>query len=84
MSDKYKSSPFFGWLTAGADLITAQLESAANTVSQRLDDTHEAFESMQVKGKQVETELCFQQLYFRFLFLLERIPTMVSSKLINF
>ena len=57
MSDKYKSSPFFGWLTAGADLITAQLESAANTVSQRLDDTHEAFESMQVKGKQVETEL---------------------------
>ncbi|WP_375278260.1 hypothetical protein [Alteromonas australica] len=57
MSDKYKSSPFFGWLTAGADLITAQLESAANTVSQRLDETHEAFESMQVKGKQVETEL---------------------------
>lgn len=57
MSDKYKSSPFFGWLTAGADLITAQLESAANTVSRRLDDTHEAFESMQVKGKQVETEL---------------------------
>lgn len=57
MSDKYKSSPFFGWLTAGADLITAQLESAANAVSQRLDDTHEAFESMQVKGKQVETEL---------------------------
>jgi hypothetical protein len=57
MSEKYKSSPFFGWLTAGADLITAQLESAANTVSQRLDDTHEAFESMQVKGKQVETEL---------------------------
>ena len=57
MSTKYKSSPIFGWLTAGSDLLTAQLESVAQTVSDRLDDTHEIMLSMQDKGVQVENEL---------------------------
>jgi len=57
MSTKYKSSPIFGWLTAGSDLLTAQLESVAQTVSDRLDDTHEIMLSMQEKGVQVEKEL---------------------------
>lgn len=57
MSTKYKSSPIFGWLTAGSDLLTAQLESVAQTVSDKLDDTHEIMLSMQEKGVQVEKEL---------------------------
>ncbi len=52
-----KSSPLFGWLFAGSDLLSAKLDQAAGVVSQRIDDTHETINAMQVKGLEVENEL---------------------------
>lgn len=52
-----KSSPLFGWLFAGSDLLSAKLDQAAGVVSQRIDDTHETINAMQVKGLEVESEL---------------------------
>ena len=57
MPNNHKSSPLFGWLTAGSDLISAQLESTASTVSKKIDDTHSSIEAMQRKGAEVEGEL---------------------------
>ncbi|CAD5268994.1 conserved hypothetical protein [Alteromonas sp. 38] len=57
MPKNHKSSPLFGWLTAGSDLISAQLESTATTVSKKIDDTHSSIEAMQRKGAEVEGEL---------------------------
>lgn len=57
MPEKYKSSPIFGWLAAGADLVSSQLETTASMVSKRLDDTQDMFTAMQEKGEQVESEL---------------------------
>jgi len=57
MPNNHKSSPLFGWLTAGSDLISAQLESTATTVSKKIDDTHSSIEAMQRKGAEVEGEL---------------------------
>ena len=52
-----KSSPLFGWLFAGSDLLSAKLDQAAGVVSQRIDDTHETINAMQAKGLEVESEL---------------------------
>lgn len=52
-----KSSPLFGWLFAGSDLLSAKLDQAAGVVSQRIDDTHETINAMQFKGLEVESEL---------------------------
>ena len=52
-----KSSPLFGWLFAGSDLLSEKLDQAAGVVSQRIDDTHETINAMQVKGLEVESEL---------------------------
>ena len=52
-----KSSPLFGWLFAGSDLLSAKLEQAAGVVSQKIDDTQETINAMQVKGLEVESEL---------------------------
>ncbi|GFD67690.1 hypothetical protein [Alteromonas sp. KUL106] len=52
-----KSSPLFGWLYAGTDLISAKLDQAAGVVSQKIDDTHETINAMQAKGLEVESEL---------------------------
>lgn len=52
-----KSSPLFGWLFAGSDLLSAKLDQAAGVVSQRIDDTHETINAMQVKGLEVESEI---------------------------
>ena len=52
-----KSSPLFGWLYAGSDLLSAKLDHAAGVVSQKIDDTQETINSMQAKGLQVESEL---------------------------
>ena len=57
MPNNHKSSPLLGWLTAGADLISAQLESTATTVSKKIDETHSSIEAMQRKGAEVEGEL---------------------------
>jgi flagellar biosynthesis GTPase FlhF len=57
VSSSIKSSPLFGWLAAGSDLIAAKLDTAAGMVSQRIDDTHEAIQTMQAKGLEVESEL---------------------------
>jgi outer membrane biosynthesis protein TonB len=57
MPNNHKSSPLFGWLSAGSDLISAQLESTATTVSKKIDDTHSSIEAMQRKGAEVEGEL---------------------------
>ena len=53
----FKSSPLFGWLFAGSDLLSAKLEQAAGVVSQKIDDTQETINAMQVKGLEVESEL---------------------------
>ncbi len=52
-----KASPVFGWLFAGTDLLSSTLDQAAGLVSQKLDETHEAIQSMQDKGLEVESEL---------------------------
>lgn len=52
-----KASPVFGWLFAGTDLLSSALDQAAGLVSQKLDETHEAIQSMQNKGLEVESEL---------------------------
>ena len=52
-----KSSPLFGWLYAGTDLLSAKLDQVAGMVSQRIDDTHETINAMQTKGLEVESEL---------------------------
>lgn len=52
-----KSTPLFGWLFAGSDLLSAKLDQAAGVVSQRIDDTHETINAMQVKGLEVESEI---------------------------
>ena len=52
-----KASPVFGWLFAGTDLLSSTLDQAAGLVSQKLDETHEAIQSMQNKGLEVESEL---------------------------
>lgn len=52
-----KASPLFGWLFAGSDLLSSTLEQAAGLVSQKLDETNEAIQSMQDKGLEVEREL---------------------------
>ena len=52
-----KSSPLFGWLYAGSDLLSAKLDHAAGVVSQKIDDTQETINSMQAKGLEVESEL---------------------------
>ena len=52
-----KSSPLFGWLFAGSDLLSAKLDQAAGVVSQKIDDTQETINAMQVKGLEVESEL---------------------------
>ncbi|GEA02281.1 hypothetical protein KUL17_11780 [Alteromonas sp. KUL17] len=52
-----KSSPLFGWLYAGSDLLSAKLDNAAGVVSQKIDDTQETINSMQAKGLEVESEL---------------------------
>lgn len=52
-----KSSPLFGWLYAGGDLVAAKLDEAAGIVSKALDDTHETINAMQTKGAEVESEL---------------------------
>ncbi|GFD84354.1 hypothetical protein KUL150_04130 [Alteromonas sp. KUL150] len=53
----FKSSPLFGWLYAGTDLIAARLDQAAGMVSQKIDDTQETINAMQAKGLEVESEL---------------------------
>lgn len=57
MSEKFKSSPIFGWLVAGTDLFTSQIEDAAKTLNKKLDDTHAALDSLQIKGEEVEDNL---------------------------
>jgi len=57
VTSSLKSSPLLGWLAAGSDLIAAKLDTAAGMVSQRIDDTHEAIQTMQAKGLEVESEL---------------------------
>ncbi|WP_334020462.1 hypothetical protein [Alteromonas sp. S015] len=52
-----KSSPLFGWLFAGSDLLSAKLDQAAGVVSQKIDNTHETINAMQAKGMEVESEL---------------------------
>lgn len=52
-----KSSPLFGWLYAGSDLLSAKLDHAAGVVSQKIDDTQETINSMQARGLEVESEL---------------------------
>ena len=52
-----KSSPLFGWLYAGSDLLSAKLDHAAGVVSQKIDDTQETINSMQAKGLEVESKL---------------------------
>lgn len=52
-----KASPVFGWLFAGTDLLSSTLDQAAGLVSEKLDETHEAIQSMQDKGLEVESEL---------------------------
>jgi hypothetical protein len=56
-SSLLKSSPLFGWLFAGSDLLSAKLDQAAGVVSKKIDDTHETIMSMQAKGAEVESEL---------------------------
>ncbi|WP_394223233.1 hypothetical protein [Alteromonas gracilis] len=56
-SSTLKSSPLFGWLYAGSDLLSAKLDHAAGVVSQKIDETHETINAMQVKGLEVEGEL---------------------------
>jgi hypothetical protein len=56
-SSSLKSSPLFGWLFAGSDLLSAKLDQAAGMVSQKIDDTHETIMAMQAKGMEVESEL---------------------------
>lgn len=56
-SSTLKSSPLFGWLYAGTDLLSAKLDQAAGVVSQKIDETHETINAMQVKGLEVEGEL---------------------------
>ena len=56
-SSSLKSSPLFGWLFAGSDLLSAKLDQAAGMVSKKIDDTHETIMSMQAKGAEVESEL---------------------------
>lgn len=53
----FKSSPLFGWLYAGTDLISAKLDQAAGMVSQKIDETQENINAMQAKGLEVESEL---------------------------
>ncbi|MFZ8200497.1 hypothetical protein [Alteromonas portus] len=52
-----KSSPLFGWLFAGSDLLSAKLDQAAGVVSQKIDNTQETINAMQAKGLEVESEL---------------------------
>ena len=52
-----KSSPLFGWLFAGSDLLSAKLDQAASVVSQKIDNTQETINAMQAKGLEVESEL---------------------------
>ncbi|TKB02443.1 hypothetical protein E5672_15195 [Alteromonas portus] len=52
-----KSSPLFGWLFAGSDLLSAKLDQAAGVVSQKIDNTQETINAMQTKGLEVESEL---------------------------
>ena len=40
-SSSLKSSPLFGWLFAGSDLLSAKLDQAAGVVSQKIDNTQE-------------------------------------------
>ncbi|BFT29840.1 hypothetical protein D210916BOD24_10160 [Alteromonas sp. D210916BOD_24] len=56
-TDSLKSSPLFGWLFAGGDLVAAKLDVAAGLVSKALDDTHETLNAMQMKGVEVESDL---------------------------
>lgn len=56
-SSSLKSSPLFGWLFAGSDLLSAKLDQAAGMVSQKIDDTHETIMAMQAKGMEMESEL---------------------------
>jgi len=52
-----KSSPLFGWLFAGSDLLSSKLDQAAGVVSQKIDNTQETINAMQAKGLEVESEL---------------------------
>jgi len=52
-----KSSPLFGWLFAGSDLLSSKLDQAAVVVSQKIDNTQETINAMQAKGLEVESEL---------------------------
>lgn len=52
-----KSSPLFGWLFAGSDLLSSKLDQAAGLVSQKIDNTQETINAMQAKGLEVESEL---------------------------
>ena len=77
MPNNHKSSPLFGWLTAGSDLISAQLESTASTVSKKIDDTFE--KKKHAKDKRIITNKANLKIFTSSIFL----PTQINNKLLH-
>ncbi|MEW9799118.1 hypothetical protein [Alteromonas sp. CYL-A6] len=51
------TSPLFGWVAAGADLLSAQVEQVTGVVSKQIDATHALFEDLQQRGEAVDSQL---------------------------
>ncbi len=51
------TSPLLGWVAAGADLVSDQLDQVTGMVSKQLDATHALFEELQQRGEPVDEQI---------------------------
>lgn len=51
------TSPLLGWMSAGADLVSEQVEHVTGMVSKQIDATHALFEELQQRGEPVDEQL---------------------------
>lgn len=56
-ANRKPSSPLFGWVAAGADLLSAQVEQVTGVVSKQIDATHALFEDLQHRGEEVDSQI---------------------------
>ena len=51
------TSPLLGWMSAGADLVSEQVDYVTGMVSKQIDATHALFEELQHRGEPVDEQL---------------------------
>ncbi|GGW94942.1 hypothetical protein [Alteromonas halophila] len=56
-TNRKPTSPLLGWMSAGADLVSEQVEQVTDMVSKQLDATHALFEELQQRGESVDDQL---------------------------